>query len=753
MEQVSFFRPPISNVIPEPEPMTLREVWEYIRGDRAKYWTERLRETGDESIKKNKLDFVTFGGVFDYRITDAQVERDSLLERLGRGENLSEIDRRKLKLLEGKKGLISPSGLVTIDIDHVSRIGRDIRELRDELLQDEELGLRLIFISPRGDGLKLVCKSVWNIDTPEDFKDEAFSLLGYIHETHKIPYYVGEKGEKEKILDKDCTDIPRSCLLCHDPESVLVDSPGFNSQEHYFPEQEVREEMDKEKGIKTQKPKRTLPQGIVSSDWTDFVERKLLPAMFERIDEIFPEMDFHFKGRIWESPRKLDGSPAKSPRREKTIAYGVGSPYFGTIYEHGGDGVGYIDLYMQKTGLSFPEARKELSRICGLEEEELELRRKTAEDLNKDRRTTNTMTNKETPTGEEKVPQTEKFAYFLTIPDLSELAKEKREGIETDYLFEKFVRDKKTGTMRPKREKLVLRSGALTLVCGKSSHGKSKFIQNLALQLSVNIYNSQSEESVLFLTYDEELSDVLLQFANMFVGERELSQYDTPNIEVLRDYYETGTLNKCPESKRTNVLRRLQGFNQLRGAGTLRVFYTDFYSQGLTELIRFLSSQMKLKAVFVDYAQLLYREGNRKDRNQELKDICNDLRTCAIDTGLPIVLAAQFNRQTPNPLEMSEDNIADSADLTRYANTILCLWNSSFDNVSDKSTFTASEDYKIKLFSRGFDLGQEGKIYGKITKNRGGTSHIDAVLDFEGETGRVFTNKDQESKSPTKWNK
>ena len=697
--------------------MTLREVWEYIRGDRAKYWTERLRETGDTSIKEKKLDFVTFGGVFSYRDT----------EHLGK-----------------------PSGLVTIDIDHVSRIGRDIRELRDELLQDKELGLRLIFISPRGDGLKLVCRSLWDIETPEDFRSCVFSLLGYVHETHKIPYFVGDNEKKTKILDKDCTDIPRSCLLCYDPESVLVDSLGFNPDEHYFPEEEVQEDMDKEEGKETRKPKRTIPQGIGSFDWTDFVDGKLVPAMFERIDEIFPDMDFQFKRKDWISPLKLDGSPAKIRRRDKSV---ITSRYPDRILEHGGGTIGVIDFYMQKTGLSFPEARKELSRICGLEEEELELRRKTAEDLNKDRRTTNTMTNKETPTGEEKVPQTEKFAYFLTIPDLSELAKEKREGIETDYLFEKFVRDKKTGTMRPKREKLVLRSGALTLVCGKSSHGKSKFIQNLALQLSVNIYNSQSEESVLFLTYEEELSDVLLQFANMFVGERELSQYDTPNIEVLRDYYETGTLNKCPESKRTNVLRRLQGFNQLRGAGTLRVFYTDFYSQGLTELIRFLSSQMKLKAVFVDYAQLLYREGNRKDRNQELKDICNDLRTCAIDTGLPIVLAAQFNRQTPNPLEMSEDNIADSADLTRYANTILCLWNSSFDNVSDKSTFTASEDYKIKLFSRGFDLGQEGKIYGKITKNRGGTSHIDAVLDFEGETGRVFTNKDQESKSPTKWNK
>ena len=91
---------------------------------------------------------------------------------------------------------------------------------------------------------------------------------------------------------------------------------------------------------------------------------------------------------------------------------------------------------------------------------------------------------------------------------------------------------------------------------------------------------------------------------------------------------------------------------------------------------------------------------------------------------------------------MSEDNIAESADLTRYANTIVCLWNSYFDNVKGgKANYLQGMDAQ-KLEGRGFILGEGGKIYAKITKNRGGTPYIDTILKFRGETGRIFTNED-----------
>ena len=135
------------------------------------------------------------------------------------------------------------------------------------------------------------------------------------------------------------------------------------------------------------------------------------------------------------------------------------------------------------------------------------------------------------------------------------------------------------------------------------------------------------------------------------------------------------------------------------------------------------------------------RERRIGERREELKEICNELRTLAINLSIPVVSSAQLNRETPNPTDMSEDNLADSADLTRYANTIVCLWNSYFDNVKGgKENYNQSEEGK-RLQSRGFILGEGGKLYARITKNRGGTPYMDTILNFKGETGRIDTNR------------
>lgn len=701
MEQVSFFRPPLWNTNPEPEPMTLREVWEYIRGDRAKYWTDRLRKTGDTSIKEKKLDFVTFGGVFSYRNTER---------------------------------LISPSGYLIVDIDHVSKIGRDIRELRDELLKDKELGLRLIFISPRGDGLKLVCESSLVINTPEDFKSDTYSLLGYIHETHKIPYFV---GEKEKILDKDCTDIPRSCLLCHDPESVLVEegspfySLGFDPEEHTFPEEEVREDMDKEEGKETLKPKRTIPQGIGSFDWTDFVDGRLVPAMFERIDEIFPDMDFHFSGRAWKSPLKLDGSQAKFPRRDKSV---ITTKHKGGIYEQGGETIGVIDFYMQRNGLSFSEARKELSRICGLEEEELELRRKTAEDLNKDRRTTNTMTNKENPTGEEKVPQTGKFDKYFDLPGKGELWEELArdpEGFKTSFSFGE----------GDDREVLTIPREGVTFVCGLSSHFKSTLLRNLALQMTED--ETQGEGDVIFFSLEESTRKAKLRL---------LCVYSDTYFRKARDYAKERDVFKISLTPEYQVRfkEKSDKFEELLTSGRLRIYDSPDNVSDLVELLEEYRKRRPIKAVFIDFIQRL-KADKVSSRTDEMRVIAETLQNYTKRNTIPVIVAAQLNRLTPSPIRMGANNIAESADLTRYAETIICLWGSQKrEDVTDINFLDSKEENRLQEL--GFVLGTPGTIYAKITKNKEGESGIEGVLSVNGGTGRI-SQEIVENKSKTIWNK
>ena len=659
----SIYDPPLSNTTPR-ETISLEDVWYLITGDRYKADTQRVRSLllqgqPDEykEQKKRSLPTATFGGVFSTR---------------------------------GSQNLQSASGLVTIDLDHISGLGLDIEGLRSKLSTDKKIGVRLVFASPSGDGLKVICKTSAPITDNKSYKAVFDTLLHYVSERYNIP--IGDKG-----LDKSGSDVSRACLLCYDPEARLQTWKNtFNPEDHPLPKRETPRTNE-----------RPLPS--YSYDLGDGIEEIVRRVEYSGVD-IAPTYGDYIK---------LCYSFSSLGERGRTLLHRVCS--LSPKYKREDTDKDFDNCSRSGETQSIGTFVN-MAKSMGIDVTKPVEIPTPAPRVN----------NYTPPQAPEAQDPEEKFKDYLRIPDLTELANEKREGITTKYRF----------TGKGKEEYLTLRSGAMTLICGKSSHGKSKFLQNLALQIAKDMDKKEEEGSVLFFTYEEELADVLIQFANIYTDIKNLSDYGTPNTEVIRDYFKTGDLPRCPERTRPEAKRKLSSFRGLHTSGRLRVYYSDLSSQALCEVIHYLTSKIKVKAVFVDYVQLLYREGNKKDRREEIKDICNDLRTTAIELGLPVVLSAQLNRATPNPTDMSEDNVADSADLTRYANTILCLWSSYFDNVSGgKESYLNTEDGK-RLQSRGFVLGEGGKLYAKLTKNRGGTPNIDTILSFVGETGSIPTNED-----------
>ena len=150
-----------------------------------------------------------------------------------------------------------------------------------------------------------------------------------------------------------------------------------------------------------------------------------------------------------QSGRRLSDFESAVQERDKSV---ITSRRPDKILEQGGETLGVIDYYMTKTGLSFPEARKELSRICGLQEEELELRRKTAQDQNNDQIKPRTMQDKETPTGGEKVPEIGKYARLFELPQKGDLWKELSRDPEGEVALSKIPEELKTEVDKLPRE-------------------------------------------------------------------------------------------------------------------------------------------------------------------------------------------------------------------------------------------------------------------------------------------------------------
>lgn len=322
------------------------------------------------------------------------------------------------------------------------------------------------------------------------------------------------------------------------------------------------------------------------------------------------------------------------------------------------------------------------------------------------------------------------FGKLLLLPTPESTRAELKErptGIATSFAFGEGDR----------REQLILPSGALTYICAPTSHGKSRMLQNLAIQLATN----GGEGDVLYFSFEEDAAAVKVQLLNTYIGE----SLSKNNLRSINTYYRTGANYFYKDGRTQDLFKSKEAmFMGLLSSGKLRVFYEDYDSSDLIQAVNYLSKQIRVKAVFVDYIQLLHTRGSRLQRKDELKQICKDLMQLSIDIKAPVVLAAQLNREALSPVEMAVQNIAEASDIEHSANIVLLLWNSSVKPLPKSSGYFQDKGKEEKLTKdaqriadKGFTIGTEGKLYGILAKNRGGARNIDAVFDFNGNTGRI----------------
>lgn len=298
------------------------------------------------------------------------------------------------------------------------------------------------------------------------------------------------------------------------------------------------------------------------------------------------------------------------------------------------------------------------------------------------------------------------------------------DDVETPYYFGILGA---TGTKEI--ERLTLPSGAITLVCAQTSHGKSAFLQNLALSVAQN----GAEGSTLYFTYEESARDVKVQFENKYIG----VPLSVNNIRSIKTYKRKGTDMFTSGKLQTYLIGSKEFSRDLYYSGKLRLFGAQGDSTDLMDSIRYICQKQKVKAVFVDYIQKLRKKGFKGYRlNEELKEICDDLNSLSIETDVPIVIAAQLNREAKSPVDMYSQNIKDAAEIEQVANKIILLWNSSFRPQKDDSKELT--DWRQRT---GVTLGQGGSLYAVLAKNRGGLVNTEAVFTHKGNEGTILQQK------------
>ena len=87
--------------------------------------------------------------------------------------------------------------------------------------------------------------------------------------------------------------------------------------------------------------------------------------------------------------------------------------------------------------------------------------------------------------------------------------------------------------------------------------------------------------------------------------------------------------------------------------------------------------------------------------------------------------------------------MAESSDIEKAANTIVCLWNSNF-KLKQYGAKEPSQDEKKELElleSKGFVGGREGKLFALVTKIRGSRGvGMYSIFEYKGYCGKVVEN-------------
>ena len=268
---------------------------------------------------------------------------------------------------------------------------------------------------------------------------------------------------------------------------------------------------------------------------------------------------------------------------------------------------------------------------------------------------------------------------------------------------------------------LKIPSGAISIIAAQTSHGKTATLINLGL----GAIKYHSDISVYFFSYEESGASILCKFMNSWIGK----EFSKNNRESIKSHFIKGNIEYINTNMRSDFLRDKKAFfDHVIDNGKLKVFYSDFYVEELVSAIHFLKRETNVGLICIDYMQLIrMRAYNQGSRQEELKRICLLLKNCAVETGLPILIAAQFNREVMSESDLSPTKIGEAGDIERIASLILGMWNRNFKGFSKEARSKGNNDNQTK----------EPTIYFEVLKGRDIGNGYNTVMDFDGNTGTL----------------
>jgi DNA primase catalytic core len=294
------------------------------------------------------------------------------------------------------------------------------------------------------------------------------------------------------------------------------------------------------------------------------------------------------------------------------------------------------------------------------------------------------------------------LSYDSLLEDIANLPEAKRTGYPSLDKFTGFT------------------PGAITLIAGRPSHGKTSFMLNLLL----NMADLYKEETFYFFTYEEPIKNLSVKLLNTLIGETFSQHFKTvkdlarpTNYEFIKAYIRAGGAG-------IEAIEAIEeGHKKLRGLieqGRIKLIDRNYSVEELNSLLSLQSKQENIGAVFIDYIQRMRTTRRTQDKRTEIAHISDQILQTAKETGLPIILGAQINRSSKDNEGKKPrlENLKEAGNLEEDANTVLSVYNAE----RESGDSTAEREIELEI---------------KALKNREGEANKKTTLTFDKWTGAI----------------
>ena len=685
--------------------ITIYQVYRFILGEGRniplRELTENLRSLSDpdpdtekdlkRDFKKRNFPAVSFGGVFSQR---------------------------------GNQYLLTPSNLVCLDFDHIGTTGQ-VEETKQRISEEEELDPVLLFVSPSGDGLKVVVNVRQEIRDDRDFKGVFKSLRRFCQERLNL-----NPDEARK-------DISGLCYLPYDGNAILRQAGAGFDVEKWKPVEAPKPTPP----VARQEPIRTTSSlsdeevppyvraliavedietsGIdITSDRTDwrdigFALSTLGEAgrdLFHRVSRFYPTYDPQETDEQFDSFLRSEGSGITL----KSL--------FAIAKKHG--------VPMRSSRVYSPKPERQVK--SGGYRDEIGENPSQAVEAPQDK-------GNQAP-DEAEMTRLRELLAPTTETAIIERGKNRPPSLSTGYRIAIKGRNP---------QKLLLPSGKLTEIAGATGHGKTLFLMNLLL----NVSKLNPDRRFVLFTYEEDSDTIIGYLLNIYLSDLNLMRGgDWRTNRILIDEYlrGQGTDNFNPSSVAEFIRRKDLFFRQYIETGRILIKYTESNSSELVRSIRYISKpENNVGGVFIDYFQYINPDPEKRfpTRQEALKSICIELKDIATETQIPVVLACQFNQEVLAPTDVLLNKIGEAGDISRIGSECWGLWQMGKDlgRKLDNEDKKKVEDLTLKSEALNIKDPYLKGMFIRILKSRIVETGSEEMFVFRGLTGKIYPNDTEET--------